>query len=216
MNIIIDPSLVLYLPLHELEGDSFMSRDGYGHLCTVTGALWRPDGRSFDGIDDFISLPDFSTDFTDEATIIAWVKLDDASPANPKLGLWEIHAATPNQATLYPYTDGKAYLSTFRTARVSGIVLSGAVNLENWHTVMITTKPGTNNWKFYQDLELVKQVDGEVSVNITGGSIQIGRDTSQASNFFLDGNLGELVIYNRFFTLVDYTTYRRATEWRYR
>ena len=40
MGFIFDPSLVLYLSLWKLDGDSFMSKDAYGHLCTVTGALY--------------------------------------------------------------------------------------------------------------------------------------------------------------------------------
>ena len=45
----LDPSLVLYLPLYELDGSSFRSRDAYGHLATVTGALWTPQGRTLMG-----------------------------------------------------------------------------------------------------------------------------------------------------------------------
>ena len=53
-----DSGLVLYLPFYELYGSSFMSKDAYGHLCTVTGALWTPRGRDFDGTDDKIVLND--------------------------------------------------------------------------------------------------------------------------------------------------------------
>ena len=56
MDFIFDPSLVLYLPLYQPDGASFASRDAYGHLCTVTGALWTPQGRTFDGADDIIDL----------------------------------------------------------------------------------------------------------------------------------------------------------------
>ena len=74
-DFIFDPSLVLYLPLHKLDGASIMSRDACGHLCSVTGALWTPRGRSFDGADDYISVPDHpSLDITDAITIEAWVK----------------------------------------------------------------------------------------------------------------------------------------------
>ena len=54
MNHIAETELVLYLPLYELNGSSFMSRDAYGHLCTVMGSLWRPQGRYFDGVNDKI------------------------------------------------------------------------------------------------------------------------------------------------------------------
>ena len=50
-----DPSLMLYLPLYELDGAKIMSRDGYGTLCTVTGAMWTPQGHKFDGVDDNIN-----------------------------------------------------------------------------------------------------------------------------------------------------------------
>src|SRR3989304_5596886 len=36
--------------------NQFLSDDAYGHLCTVTGALWTPQGYSFDG-DDYITVP---------------------------------------------------------------------------------------------------------------------------------------------------------------
>ena len=49
-----DPSLVLYLPLYQLDGTAITSKDAYGHLCSVTGVTWRPDGRCFDGVDDEI------------------------------------------------------------------------------------------------------------------------------------------------------------------
>lgn len=53
-----DPCMRLYLPLSELDGNSFMSRDQYGHLCTVTGAAWGIEGRTFNGSSDLISIPD--------------------------------------------------------------------------------------------------------------------------------------------------------------
>lgn len=51
---ILDPSLALYLPLYKLDGAKIMSQDAYGQLFTVTGALWQPDGRLFDGSDDML------------------------------------------------------------------------------------------------------------------------------------------------------------------
>lgn len=34
---ILDPRLVLYLPLWKLDGASFADHSAYGHLCTVKG-----------------------------------------------------------------------------------------------------------------------------------------------------------------------------------
>lgn len=73
----LDPSCVLYLPLSELDGASFASKDAYGHLATVTEALWRLLGRWFDKINGSITCgSDTSLDniFDDGGgTAIAWV-----------------------------------------------------------------------------------------------------------------------------------------------
>ncbi len=53
---ILDPSLRLYVPLWKLQGNSFMSEDHFGHLCTVSGAIWTPKGRLFDGVDAMITI----------------------------------------------------------------------------------------------------------------------------------------------------------------
>jgi len=56
-SFVYDPSLVLYLPLHELDGTSFMSKDAHGHVCTASGAKWALQGRYLDGTNDVIKLP---------------------------------------------------------------------------------------------------------------------------------------------------------------
>ena len=64
---VFDPSLVLYLPLYELDGASFMSKDKHGHLCTKTGVpFWTPQGWELDGVGDKITVPN-STVFPSSA-----------------------------------------------------------------------------------------------------------------------------------------------------
>ena len=73
----LDPSLVLYLPLYELDGAAFSSKEYYGHPCTVNGALWRPDGHSFDGVDDRVVVPDCAAlSALTAMTIMVWMKSD--------------------------------------------------------------------------------------------------------------------------------------------
>ncbi len=88
-DFIFDPSLALYLPLYELDRASFMSKDAYGHLCTVTGALWTPRGRSFDGVDDKIVVNNhasFTFAKTDYFSIEAWAKSTDTTQHNCIIG----------------------------------------------------------------------------------------------------------------------------------
>ena len=70
----LDPYCKLYLPLWKLDGDSFADRSAYGHLCTNYGSLWTPQGRSFDGVDDYVITADF-LDFA-YFTVETWAKFD--------------------------------------------------------------------------------------------------------------------------------------------
>ena len=52
----LDSYCKLYLPLWKLDGDSFADHSAYGHLCTNYGSLWTPQGRSFDGVNDYVEM----------------------------------------------------------------------------------------------------------------------------------------------------------------
>ncbi len=55
---IVTDGLVLNTPLwqYDLNGSTFYSKDIYRYLCTVTGAVWGSQGRTFDNTDDLISI----------------------------------------------------------------------------------------------------------------------------------------------------------------
>ena len=44
----------LALDLKRKDGDSFMDRSVYGHLCTNYGSKWQLDGRYFNGVDNYV------------------------------------------------------------------------------------------------------------------------------------------------------------------
>ena len=70
--------LVLYLPLWALDGSPFKSVDAYRHVCSATNALWRPNGRDFNGINAYLVTPALAPlQFgTGDFTISVWVNLD--------------------------------------------------------------------------------------------------------------------------------------------
>ena len=60
---------VLALPFRYLDGEKFMDRSAYGHLCTNHGSKWQLDGRYFDGVGNYVdcgvaSVLHFSKAFT--------------------------------------------------------------------------------------------------------------------------------------------------------
>ena len=48
---------VLAIDFKKKDGDSFMSDDCYGHLCTNYGSKWQLDGRYFNGTSQYIATP---------------------------------------------------------------------------------------------------------------------------------------------------------------
>jgi len=81
MDLVFDPSLVLYVPLYKLDGEQFMSKDGYGHLCRTspnpaTAPDWRRNGRDFNGLTDYVNCGNnlsLRNVFDGGATIIATI-----------------------------------------------------------------------------------------------------------------------------------------------
>ena len=53
---------VLAIDFKHKDGDSFMDRSVYGHLCTNHGSKWQLDGRYFDGVNNTrIQIPHHSS-----------------------------------------------------------------------------------------------------------------------------------------------------------
>jgi hypothetical protein len=198
---------------YKLDTDNATQPDEVGNAPgTVTGAVFAASGKInggyvFDGFaaPNNIDLGDlttpFTTPFTVEASLNVWVKLNVATPLNVlQTGFFRLQGDVNN--TLYPFTDGIAYVSIFRAIRVDGITLSGAVDRTAWHMVTITTTPGTNGWKMYQNASLIHQVDGEAGVSTNRIPGLIG---SSHVSFPLDGQMDEVGIWRRALTPAEIT-----------
>ena len=78
--------LVLHLPLYDMDGGIFKTKDSYGHQATVNGALWRLGGRYFDGVDDKIDCGNASPlDITGNITVEVWFKQETGGAVVPDL-----------------------------------------------------------------------------------------------------------------------------------
>ncbi len=201
---IFDPSLVLYLPLHKLDGASIMSCDAYGHLGTVTGALWTPNGREFDGTDDKIAIPyHASFDVVSDITVEAWVNkhaggsLVTRHSVSPTINVWKLLTSA--------YEFWGAGNGGYTSISVPGVGI--------WYQLAMTFKSKDTRRAF---------VNGEVShaVSVTGtlpqstvDGIALGSRLDNAE--WLDGLIGEVRIYNRALTPLEIQQNYLATKWRY-
>jgi len=213
MEFIYDPSLVLYLPLWELDGSSFMSRDAYGHLCTVTGALWRPNGRYFDGLDDFISCGDNTVlDVIEAITVELWFR--DATLSNVDILVantngnsltkgWGLRWSSTNHLMFFinEYGENEASIAFIPDA--------------TWHHFVGTYDKAS----IKIHLDAVKGTDDTYSSSIdytTAVGTTLGSAPRGTSAYMFTGNLGEVRIYNRALTLLEIQRNYLATKWRYR
>ncbi len=211
MDFIFDPSLVLYLPLEQLDGSSFTSKDAYGHLCSVTGAVWRHNGRYFDGTDDRIACGNKALFSLTRYTIIAWLKpniTDDHQIIVDRYdggeGGWSLSVET------------NGYI---RNSSVSG---GGSNNFDD--TVSITD----GSWHFaaavydgvqkriHRDSIVLSTPHTDDPDPVVAYGLEIGRRAELGNNFMFDGLIGEVIVYSRGYSPLEVEHVRLATKWRYR
>ena len=205
-----DPSLVLDLPLYKLDGASFMSKDAYGHLCTVTGALCRPNGRIFDG-DDRISVANVaSLNITGTITVEAWVKADAGQSTSRSIvvktgtspyyfyGLRLVGSRLRMQISI----DGSTY----------GVDVDANYTANTW-THVVGLYDGSNV-KLYIDMVV------QAAAPAASGAIDVGNGVLTIASWqtleYFEGYIGEVRIYNRGLTPLEIQHSYLATKWRYR
>jgi len=223
---IFDPSLVLYLPLHRLAGASFMSRDKHGHLCTVTGALWRPDGRSFDGEDDYIEMPDFAAykelNGKDLSSFV-WFRtsLDVNTNFRLLIGTYTtltLGPPTPNQSWVLGYGHNSDPNQNVVLCNCRRDNAAETVNAEG------TTQVNDGNWHYggfvKRGLDIEAWVDGvkEDTASLTqDGNTDNNQKLRLGVTYarYLDALISLVMIYNRALTPLEIQRNYLAAKWRY-
>ena len=228
MNFICSPSLVLYLPLHELDGSSFMSRDAYGHLCTVTGALWRLDGHYFDGSDDRITIANHSViNPTAHFTIELWAYLDPLAPVLDGTNCYLFDSGNySTEGFMLMWDDrgiGGVGINTvvFNMRGTSNYSSAKAPNntcsVAKWYHLVGTYDKdagGTEEHQIY--IDAVKQRTADFSETLTTTSLDAVLGMNHGGSSHFGGRVGEFRFYSRALTPLEIQHNYLATKWRYR
>ena len=208
MDFIFDPSLVLYLPLYQLDGASFMSKDAYGRLCTVTGALWRPDGHYFDGSDDNIVVSKNVLGGLNAVTIEILIKNLSFTSYDYLAGNVSGGGAN-DSAGLFGYSSA-VY---FDTRTVDGRVLtSTATDYTDYHHWVGT----------YDGAQIILYKDGVPGSPLAQtGALKAGGNFTVAAKYTTLLNnakcqIALIRVYNRALTPQEIQHNYLATKWRYR
>jgi len=194
-NFALDPSCVLYLPLWKLDGDSFMSKDAYGQLCTNHGSLWTPQGRKFDGVDDYITAANaLPISTTDDFTVSVLVNLK-ADAVRDMFGYY----GDSNNLFLQLLADGAVRFRYKGTEASPGTQIdtsSGVISSDTFYWITATKVAGDIASLFINSSAPLTTPDMQES-NITGVP-EIGGIASLT--FHCKGLVNEVRIYSRALT----------------
>ncbi len=216
--------LVLYLPLWALKDDSFKSIDAYKHTATVTGALWRPDGRFFDGAtgnDDEIIVPTVTSlenIFDGGGTVIAWVNAasDGGGDQGNILGKTRWSFVVRGEAAgkvIFQFSQsftGDDYLAQVSAA--NGVTLN-----QNVHVAATYNSDDTSNLVITYIDAVVKPHSNTTPTGTrdsdSGIDLLVGNHPTVAR--VLDGVIGEIRAYTRILSAAEITHDYNTTVWRY-
>jgi hypothetical protein len=145
---------------------------------------------TLDGTNDFIASTVDTSLFTTNATMVIWLKNDEATPASTS-NTGFIGFGSGGNEDHYPWVDGTAYLATFRNGRTGSIPLSASITRTNIHMVSVTSS--SSEWKLYQNAVLQYKTSSSGSVTMT--NTRIGYSISQSYNY--KGRVYSFMLYNR-------------------
>lgn len=208
MKIVTDTSLMLHLPLYEPDGDSFISRDVGGCLCTVTGASWQLQGRNFNGSTDHI-VPDFTPGALGALTVEAWTRfhvqaIDMDIFHVISLGESRAISLRSNGCEIQP--DGVA-IGVGWHGWTGGSLPTGVY----WHLAMTWNGSILTAYLNGKQDGAVVPVTG--TLDAAGQSAAIGR--KPYGEWWMNGIIGELRLYNRALSPQEVQHNYRVTKWRY-
>ncbi len=210
----LDPSLALYLPLHELDGKSFTSKDAYGRDCAFASPNWVFNGHSFDGANFIdVGMQDFASK---QGSILAWAKQD--TQLDDKLFVGRNTAGTDvGELVMLLRSSGfgsKAVLQIVDSTPARSVCRSDDILLANtWYFIAAI-------WNV-DDINIL-YIDGKPQ-NVTTAigralpahaslSINIGGNANAGS---FVGDIGDVMIYNRALNVLEIQAIYLKTKWRY-
>lgn len=214
MEHILEPGLVLYLPLYELDGDSFQSRDAHGHLCSVSGALWTMQGRQFDGMNDVINIASRpSLKLTTAITMEVWLKINSVVGVNDYL--------IDKAGATYGY---RLFLETdeIRTQLYDGAALHSLVTTDFnlspgvWYHIA-STWDGSKIRCFKNCIASINTTSWSGTINNRDSdNLSIGSDNDGGNSYPSNTAIGEVRIYNRALSIAEIQHNHLTTGLRYR
>lgn len=206
--------LVLHLPLYDMDGGIFKTKDSYGHQATVNGALWRLAGRYFDGADDKIDCGNASPlDITGNITVEVWFKQETGGAGGPTLlgkasdytGYGVETHATSRAVLLKTGHSGTTWVTS-----PSYVVSFGSF----YHIAGVYD--GSYLRLYVNGVEITPATAFSSGLPTNAATVKLGiHYNGNPGDGIFKGDIGEGRIYNRALTPLEIQQNYLATKWRY-
>ncbi|MEM7127843.1 MAG: LamG-like jellyroll fold domain-containing protein [Chloroflexota bacterium] len=165
----------------------------------VTGSSPYGQALSFDGVDDYVSVPHLHDPADGAFSAMAWFNVTDVTTGRPILQQAD-GSGSAGRTWLYVHTNGT--LASFLGG--SALLGSTTVTPGSWHHAAVTYDGTTLN--LYLDGKLEKSE--ERSVEASDGEMLIGADKILNTHFY--GSIDEVAIYSR--SLLESQIYAAARQ----
>lgn len=211
---------VFYTPLWHpaLSPTVFKSLDANAHTCTVTGALWTPQGRSFDGDDNINCGSASSLRFTGAFTVLAWINSSKGA-SNHDIVMRGNMGANATAAWGFSITS---------TGNLMFLLVKNTVDDNFSATQNATLTVDGTTWYqvggVFDTTQVLLYKNGLLEPSTAAGDLTstindptepviIGKETRDANLF--QGLISEVIIFSRALTLSEIQNNYLATKWRY-
>ena len=201
---------VLDLPLYltTKQASPFKSVDNNAHSCTVTGATWTPQGRTFDGNDKIVTAASASL-AVNTGSFELWFKGSEAGQTGARIADIWTSGSHNIEILVYPANTLSFAVRKNYTAIVD---LQEAITITRWHHVV-----GTWNVSgAYLHVDGVEEgsVVGDKRATLTTPIVSIGVRGDESEVWF-KGTVGDVLVYNRALASSEIQHNYLATKWRY-
>lgn len=212
---------VLNLPLYHSalsNPGSFKSLDAYQHACSVTGALWTPRGRVFDGTDDIIQVAQASSiNDLEEFTFSLWVKPNSPGNYDRLFSKESVVTSTPYFFLVWRSGGYLEFRRDFSGDNCSYIINNNPLVNLKWSYITVKLKDKVASILVNNSVcTYAEAVPGTGTLSSDAASdLCFGARLYSAISADFKGSIGEVIVYNRELTLAEDRYNRYATKWRY-
>ncbi len=199
-NLNLNDGLVGYWQLDEISGTRAADSSGYGNSGALLGGasmsttvapvhFSNPRSISFDGVNDYVMLPDSTLLQPNNLTVGAWFKTTSASHQIILRKRWNGFSLRIN--------NGQVISSLWESSGSSYDLTSPLTyNDDKWHHALFTYD-GTTVLLYVDGTQVARQTGaGTRQIYYEPGGISIGRDGDDDSGYFV-GNIDDVRMYKR-------------------